>query len=300
MRRIFARAAVLLSLGVTFVPACSQDGPTTIEDIGIDADVAADVPRDSDSDTSEVGAAVCGDERIDAPYEQCEPSIPVSCADADFAFGTATCTDTCRIDTSACDGAPICGDGSVDGDESCDDGNNVDGDGCSADCTQDQCGDGFTTGDEECDGDRTTVCADGSLGVLPCSDDCTLQATSCLAEGLCGDGELNAGEACDDGNDVDADGCDTNCVPTACGNGVVEGAELCDGDYLRRPELYVARLHVGNALLLRRVPARYRALRYRRLWRRPNQRRRSMRRRQSRLGRWVLAGLYRCRSAAMG
>ena len=29
---------------------------------------------------------------------------------------------------------PVCGDGSVDSDEECDDGNGADGDGCAADC----------------------------------------------------------------------------------------------------------------------------------------------------------------------
>jgi cysteine-rich repeat protein len=44
----------------------------------------------------------------------------------------------------------------------------------------------------------------------------------------CGDGSLDAGEVCDDGNQVDGDGCDSNCTPTACGNGVVSPGENCD------------------------------------------------------------------------
>jgi cysteine-rich repeat protein len=36
------------------------------------------------------------------------------------------------------------------------------------------------------------------------------------------------GEGCDDGNTVDDDGCDSNCTPTACGNGILTSAEDCD------------------------------------------------------------------------
>jgi cysteine-rich repeat protein len=53
---------------------------------------------------------------------------------------------------------------------------------------------------------------------------------------LCGAGNTSCGDAvldskceiCDDGNRVDGDGCDSNCKPSACGNGVVAGAEQCD------------------------------------------------------------------------
>jgi len=44
----------------------------------------------------------------------------------------------------------------------------------------------------------------------------------------CGNGVLDSGEECDDGNQVDGDGCDTNCTLTRCGNGVVTVGEQCD------------------------------------------------------------------------
>lgn len=46
--------------------------------------------------------------------------------------------------------------------------------------------------------------------------------------GSCGDGQLDPGEQCDDGNRVNGDGCDYNCKPTGCGNGVVSVGEACD------------------------------------------------------------------------
>jgi cysteine-rich repeat protein len=44
----------------------------------------------------------------------------------------------------------------------------------------------------------------------------------------CGNGVVEVGEACDDGNTSDDDGCDSDCSITACGNGVVAGGEECD------------------------------------------------------------------------
>ncbi|MCB9753949.1 MAG: DUF4215 domain-containing protein [Myxococcales bacterium] len=76
------------------------------------------------------------------------------------------------------------------------------------------CGDGVVEGDEECDGGGETA---------DCNDDCTAA--------LCGDGIVNAsaGEACDDGNDDDADACVSGCVEAACGDGYVwTESEACD------------------------------------------------------------------------
>jgi cysteine-rich repeat protein len=44
----------------------------------------------------------------------------------------------------------------------------------------------------------------------------------------CGDGSLDPGEQCDDGNTVSCDGCNASCQVEACGNGKVECAEECD------------------------------------------------------------------------
>ena len=45
----------------------------------------------------------------------------------------------------------------------------------------------------------------------------------------CGDGLVNAtGEECDDGNQTNGDGCDTNCTATRCGNNIQTDGEECD------------------------------------------------------------------------
>ncbi len=46
---------------------------------------------------------------------------------------------------------------------------------------------------------------------------------------ICGNGIVEAGEACDDGNDDDADACLSDCTLATCGDGVVhQGVEQCD------------------------------------------------------------------------
>lgn len=44
----------------------------------------------------------------------------------------------------------------------------------------------------------------------------------------CGNGELEFGEICDDGNRIDGDGCDHSCSLEDCGDGLLQGNEYCD------------------------------------------------------------------------
>ncbi len=58
-------------------------------------------------------------------------------------------------------------------------------------------------------------------------------ANSNLGNGdpFCGNGVLEVGEACDDGNQQSGDGCSAECIPdsaTLCGNDVVDTGESCD------------------------------------------------------------------------
>jgi cysteine-rich repeat protein len=62
-------------------------------------------------------------------------------------------------------------------------------------------------------------CDDGNTNP---SDGCTNACT------VCGNGAITPPEQCDDGNSVNGDGCDANCTVTACGNGIRTGGEECD------------------------------------------------------------------------
>lgn len=96
----------------------------------------------------------------------------------------------------------LCGNGIADGDEECDDGNDVATDSCTNECTANVCGDGYLySGSEECD--------EGNGNGGGCSSaygsTCTACSTSCrytVSSGdFCGDGAVNGDEYCD-GSDV--------------------------------------------------------------------------------------------------
>jgi len=88
--------------------------------------------------------------------------------------------------------------------------------------------------DNDCDGsiDEIFNLNEDPNNCGTCSNVCSSNQCSegiCLNQ--CGNGIVEAqnGEACDDGNLINGDGCETDCTVTAiCGNGIVEGSEECD------------------------------------------------------------------------
>ncbi|HEX7508036.1 MAG TPA: DUF4215 domain-containing protein [Polyangia bacterium] len=152
-----------------------------------------------------------------------------------------------------------CGDGVIERNEGCDDGNTISGDGCSRICQVEsnwncpkegepcenlaKCGNSILTSDETCD-DGNTIDGDG------CSKDCSKvePGWQCRVPGKpctpsCGDGVISGTETCDDGNTASGDGCsatchlelgfkcdkpNAKCTKTTCGDGKKEGAESCD------------------------------------------------------------------------
>jgi len=129
-------------------------------------------------------------------------------------------------------GGAVCGNGVVDGLETCDDGNKVGGDGCSATCAIESCGNSVIDVGELCDDGNAVddgngcsstcqfnnvcgnfiveviveACDAGGFDTPTCDADCTTP--------VCGDGTVNfpAGELCDDGNNLDGDGCSSVCI----------------------------------------------------------------------------------------
>lgn len=59
-------------------------------------------------------------------------------------------------------------------------------------------------------------------------EDSSLVQIWCQAPGVCGNGVLESGEECDDGNTVDTDSCPNTCIVPVCGDGVIAGAETCE------------------------------------------------------------------------
>jgi cysteine-rich repeat protein len=54
------------------------------------------------------------------------------------------------------------------------------------------------------------------------------QTYAAVADATCGDTVTDVGERCDDGNEADGDGCDSDCTETGCGNGIMTEGEECD------------------------------------------------------------------------
>jgi cysteine-rich repeat protein len=82
-------------------------------------------------------------------------------------------------------------------------------------------------------GAGNTACGDGVLDPKceVCDDGNRVDGDGCDSNcepGACGNGIVTTAEACDDGNAASGDGCDANCTPTGCGNGVVTQGEQCD------------------------------------------------------------------------
>src|SRR4051812_10278929 len=80
-----------------------------------------------------------------------------------------------------------------------------------------------------CAGTSNTVeCATGVL--CPEGMQCATTQPVCLTSN-CGNGRVDPGEVCDDGNITDGDGCSSNCLSTErCGNGMIDqmAGEICD------------------------------------------------------------------------
>jgi fibro-slime domain-containing protein len=166
-----------------------------------------------------------------------------------------------------------CGDGVLEAGEQCDDGNSKPGDGCSGTCQIEPgwtcpmvdepcvrdvsatCGNGVLNSGEECD-DGNTVSGDGCSNACriepgwtcPTVDKPCVELDAARVEpAVCGDGVIESGETCDDGNTVSGDGCSSTCeiepgyacptpgqpcvkspTPLLCGNGVLNPGETCD------------------------------------------------------------------------
>jgi cysteine-rich repeat protein len=154
-------------------------------------------------------------------------------------------SDTIRDFRTAvtCPAVAQCGDGVVDDDEDCDDGDLVDGDGCSASCVVEPgwsctgepstcepiCGDGLVVGDEACDagvlnGDPSGCCT-ASCAYRPAGEECRAAAGDCDVAEQC------TGTAAECPADAFASA-STVCRPAASECDV---AEHCTGDAVACP-----------------------------------------------------------------
>jgi len=218
--RIFLRSPVLCLSLLALVPACPADNSTPQDDEsgssgGTHSSTPA--PRTTGSTPSD-----------DAPPSAASESSGSSgSSDASDASGASDSSDSGSSDgdESTTGVEPICGNGTVEGDEECD--SAVPSAVCDDDCTLTECGDGVVNAvaGETCDdgnGSNADACPDGPDGscrAAECSD-----GFICTDPG-CTSGPTGGTEDCDDGNDSDADGCSDVCriEGDGCADGLREG-----------------------------------------------------------------------------
>jgi cysteine-rich repeat protein len=151
----------------------------------------------------EINGCSCPDGQYLNNFGVCERVVlqPIACGDG-FYFnqltgcvacpsgcktcsGPTTCTSCTQTGYAARNGVcqPLCGDGLIVGNEACDDGNAVSGEGCSSTCTVEV----FYT--------------------------CSGQPSVCVYNGpaICGNRRIESPETCDDGNTRSGDGCSSSC-----------------------------------------------------------------------------------------
>lgn len=109
-----------------------------------------------------------------------------------------------------------CGNGVRDTGEECDDGNQINTDGCTNECRLPRCGDAIIQPGEQCD--------DGVRNSDTQPDACRMNCSL----PRCGDGTVDKGEQCDDANQINTDGCTNDCRIARCGDGIIENGEQCD------------------------------------------------------------------------
>ncbi|MFT6395497.1 MAG: cysteine-rich repeat protein [Bradymonadia bacterium] len=197
-----------------FAPDVTEDAPVedAPEDVAVDdattdsgdldtadapsPDVEADTPADSSEDTDTVpDALLC--------FDICE--ISARCV--------GDVVETCSLDVRGCLVWSRSIDCSVEGTFCVD---REDG----ADCTVPGCDDVVMNAEEtdtDCGGPECLPCDDG-LGCLLASDciSSVCGPDSLCAAPECGDGVVNGAEVCDDGNEVEDDGCTNLCEPNGC------------------------------------------------------------------------------------
>jgi cysteine-rich repeat protein len=183
----------------------------------------------------------CGDGAL-GPNEDCD--------DGNLTDGDG-CSDNCQTEAGFdCAGAPstcdtVCGDGLVRGDEECDDANLQDPNAPLQDPNaplqdpnsplQDPNSPGGDGCSNSCEIEPGYVCQE-QAAFLECPGEPSVCALTC------GNGVINIGESCDDGNIEDEDGCSSNCqvesgwvcqgrpstCVVSCANGVINLSEECD------------------------------------------------------------------------
>ena len=213
---------------------CQNDGKCTFEtpEFGKELSLYCNCEDTDGFEGLDCGTPTCGDSKVRG-NEACDSVLGCDDTTCQAKYGYV-----CDATTNTC--TRQCGDGMQDETEACDDGNTIDGDGCSKNCEiepywecnptykndtthpdsvcKPKCGDGFIyKGFEECDGGENPAesvklgCIDCKIAKgYVCVNNEAGTTISCSA--TCGNGVVGIDEKCDDGNTSDGDGCSSSCI----------------------------------------------------------------------------------------
>ncbi|CAN5736993.1 hypothetical protein BH11MYX3_BH11MYX3_16420 [soil metagenome] len=175
---------------------CTNCGNGTVDTADNEAcDVASSAVTECAPQGYQVGQVPCN-ASCEWAYDQCMPLLTcnngqldtgelcdgpaiqagLDCTDYGRTSGSLTCNTGCAINSTGC---YTCGDGKIEGPETCDDHGTTSGNGCSSTCTIEP---GYSCAGEP------SVCAP-----------------------ICGDGIIKGAETCDDGDAFGNDGCSATC-----------------------------------------------------------------------------------------
>ncbi len=152
-------------------------------------------------------------------------------AECKYTTSTAAyCDNTCHALGNTNTGS--CGNGKLEAEEECDDGNFKDGDGCSSRCllggSSDKWGSVCGNGKRE----YGELCDDGNRrGGDGCSSACLTDSRkmgTATSSPVCGNSRVEFGELCDDGNKISGDGCSNKCLLEGSSNGAVCGNKVME------------------------------------------------------------------------
>ena len=220
-------------------------------DVGEECDDGNFVNNDACSNSCKIG--FCGDDIIQELIgEVCDGDI-LTCTTIDGYVGIQNCID---VGDLACEGynkcitTERCGDRIINGNEDCDDGNNVENDLCNNECKLTSCGDGSLQNpngfgiNENCDSD-SRLCSNG-VSYQSCNLACSGYG-QCVNPSSCNGISVDPGEICD-GNYIKCEinglsgtrSCNDYCSGyleckdegidniVECGDEQIEGDEICE------------------------------------------------------------------------
>ncbi len=186
---LLSTLALMSGAGCTATPGhCYTDG-LSFDTLGLGG---------CDGGTGTSGTSEASDATTGGPTGSSEPATTEMTLDSTSSTSSGSSSTTAGTTSETTTDGGVCGDGQLEGDEECDDGNLDDLDSCSNSCALAVCGDGVV---QQGDGLEESCDPPGESG---CGDDCVWST--------CNNGELDAEEQCDPSVAGQVEICESFCM----------------------------------------------------------------------------------------